>query len=272
MTAEVQETTTQEMEQQSLSVETGKNSDESTKVDENASEEAVQIEKPVTDGSTIESVETIEQNGHVEETVVEETSKIAEETVVDYNCNGNSENLELMDIDNQNSNELQTNEVKMDVEDGVHKVEEFTTIDTTMTMTTEIRQVVEEALPAGTPDSAAEEAEMGDTPSPAKHDVKVDFADVDEISNIEVVTETNAVEDPNDMEEVMTAGAAKLQGEFTSFEEFTRIDKTPIAMMSSNSADTEHFTKINYPNRGKLCFIITLCLCVVSAMQYTTKN
>lgn len=250
MTAEVQDTPTQVMEQQTLSVDSGKILDESTKVDEAvvSTEEAVQIEKPI--------VDTIEQNGHVEP-VAEETSKKPEEVeeTVHLNCNSNSE---LMDIDNQNSNELVSSETTTELAPEPAAVEATSEASSVPDVVApeqpaapeepKVDDVMEVETPVATTEVTQEVEEV--TPAPAAPIEEVTpAADVD-MSNVEVVTETSApveaeptvaeptvaepsvaVEDTNDIEEVTTAGAAKLQEQedFTSFEEFTRIDKQPSA-------------------------------------------
>jgi len=321
MTAEVQETPTQVMEQQTFSsVDSDKIPDESTKVDEGlvASEEAVKIEKPITDGSTI-SVDTIDQNGHVEE----RQTVVADET---SNCNTNSESVELMDVDNQISNKLDTNETKIEptpetpvevattsvveskevvteessmkevvtpvqqetkTEETVMEVEttdvtttEVTTptesaeptdvvvdsIETT-TATENVEDVTDSSTPAETEATAAPvedkepalpvEAETTAVPveaetTAAPAEAETTAAPVEaETTAAPVEAETTAVpdeasgsvpvqEDANDFEEVMTAGAAKLQEDIASYEEFAHIDKAPEIPL----CPADHFPKI----------------------------
>jgi len=338
MTAEVQETPTQVMEQQTFSsVDSDKIPDESTKVDEGlvASEEAVKIEKPITDGSTI-SVDTIDQNGHVEE----RQTVVADET---SNCNTNSESVELMDVDNQISNKLDTNETKIEptpetpvevattvveskevvteesslkevvtpvqqetkTEETVMEVEttdvtttEVTTptesaeptdvvvdsIETT-TATENVEDVTDSSTPAETEATAAPvedkepalpveaettavpveaettavpvEAETTAVPveaettaAPAEAETTAVPAEA-ETTAVPAEAETTAVpdeasgsvpvqEDANDFEEVMTAGAAKLQEDIASYEEFAHIDKAPEIPL----CPADHFPKI----------------------------
>jgi len=320
MTAEVQETPTQVMEQQTFSsVDSDKIPDESTKVDEGlvASEEAVKIEKPITDGSTI-SVDTIDQNGHVEE----RQTVVADET---SNCNTNSESVELMDVDNQISNKLDTNETKIEptpetpvevattvveskevvteessvkevvtpvqqetkTEETVMEVEttdvtttEVTTptesaeptdvvvdsIETT-TATENVEDVTDSSTPAETEATAAPvedkepavpvEAETTAVPVEAETtavpvEAETTAAPVEaETTAVPAEAETTAVpdeasgsvpvqEDANDFEEVMTAGAAKLQEDIASYEEFAHIDKAPEIPL----CPADHFPKI----------------------------
>jgi len=320
MTAEVQETPTQVMEQQTFSsVDSDKIPDESTKVDEGlvASEEAVKIEKPITDDSTI-SVDTIDQNGHVEETLV-------------ANCNTKSESVELMDVDNQISNELDTNETKIEptpetpVEEAtatvveskeelmeetaapdavlteesstneVEPVEETKTEETVMEVTTtevtptesaeptdvvvdsietttateNVEVVTDSSTPAETEatpapveaDTTAVPAEAETTAVPAEAETTAVPAEAEttavpaeaETTAVHAEAETTAVADETvvaeasgsvpvqeDFEEVMTAGAAKLQEDIASYEEFAHIDKAPEIPL----CPADHFPKI----------------------------
>jgi len=252
MTAEVQDTPTQVMEQQTLSVDSGKIPDESTKVDEAvvSTEEAVQIEKPI--------VDTIEQNGHVE-TVAEETSKKPEEVeeTVDQNCNTNSE---LMDIDNQNSNELVSSETTPELapepaaSEAVLEASSEPAVEASSEPAVEaslepaveassepvVEASSEPAVEASSEPVAAEEPKADEVMEVETPAASTEVTQEVDMSNVEVVTESAApveaqpsvaVEDTNDIEEVTTAGAAKLQEQedFTSFEEFTRIEKQPAA-------------------------------------------
>jgi nascent polypeptide-associated complex subunit alpha len=117
MTAEVQDTPTEIME--SIPVETGKIPDECTKPDDVTvcSEEVTQIEDSIT-----------ETNGHVET---------------------NTQPIELMDVDTENTNELKTpvestTDASMDVESS--SVEEFTHVDETMA-TESIEELPVESAP-----------------------------------------------------------------------------------------------------------------------------
>jgi len=307
MTAEVQETPTQVMEQQTFSsVDSDKIPVESTKVDEGlvASEEAVKIEKPVTDGSTI--VDTIEQNGHVEET----QSVVADET---SNSNTNSESVELKDNDNQISNELDTNETKIEptsetpaevatttvveskedtavpdtvVTEAVQETkaeETVTKVETTEVTPTESAEPAVSSTPAETEattvpvedkepalpveaETTAVPAEAETTSVPAEAETTSVPAEAEttsvpaeaettpvpaeaETTTVPAEAETTPVpaeaepavqDDANDIEEVMTAGAAKLQEDIASYEEFAHIDKAPEIPLSP----ADHFPKI----------------------------
>jgi len=191
MTAEVQDPT-QAMEQQ----DTGIILDESTKVEDvDLTTEEMKIEKPITDDITIEKVDTPELNGHV-----------AEETV-DINCNSNPDNVEIMEVDTPTSNEQ--SEVEQTPEPVVESTPEPVVESTP--------EPVVESTPAV--EDAAVEVE-----SPAEEVVTVtEDAVVVEPQVMEVETPAEVEEDANDIEEVMTAGAAELQEE-----EFTKIEKTPV--------------------------------------------
>jgi len=186
MTAEVQETPTQVMEQQTFSsVDSDKIPVESTKVDEGlvASEEAVKIEKPITDGSTI-SVDTIDQNGHVEE----RQTIVADET---SNCNTNSESVELMDVDNQISNKLDTNETQIEPTPET-PVEVATTEVESKEVVTEESSVKEDVAPVQETKTEetvmeVETTEVTPTESAEPTDVVVD--------SVETTTATESVED-----------------------------------------------------------------------------
>jgi len=262
MTAEVQETPTEVMEQQTLSVDSEKIS---TKVDESmavASEEAVNI---VTDDSTtLVSVDTIEQNGHVEEP-----------------CN--TESVENMDVDK--SNELET---KIETTPEVTPVEttepvsEPAPVEPVVVESAPVEPVVESApVEPVVVESAPVESEVAE-PAPIEPEVAesasiepevvesapvepvvAESAPVESLTPVEPAaadpapvedSTTEAVADPvqveeakipqqdsNDIEEVTTAGAAKLQ-EDIAFEDFTRVDKAP----EIPSSPAEHFTKISH--------------------------
>merc|ERR1712226_263395 len=249
MTAEVQETPTQVMEQQTFSsVDSDKIPVESTKVDEGlvASEEAVKIEKPVTDGSTI--VDTIEQNGHVEET----QSVVADET---SNSNTNSESVELKDNDNQISNELDTNDTKLEPTSEtpaevatttvVESKEDTAVPDTVVTEAVQETKAEETVTKVETTEvTPTESAEPADSSTPAETEATtVPVEDKEPALPVEAETTpvpAEAEDDANDIEEVMTAGAAKLQEDIASYEEFAHIDKAPEIPLSP----ADHFPKI----------------------------
>jgi len=214
MTAEVQDPT-QAMEQQ----DTGIILDESTKVEDvDLTTEEMKIEKPITDDITIEKVDTPELNGHV-----------AEETV-DINCNSNPDNVEIMEVDTPTSNEQ--SEVEQTPEPVVESTPE--PVDSTPEPVVEStpEPVVEstpEPVVESTPEPVVEstpavEDAAVEVESPAEEVVTVtEDAVVVEPQVMEVETPAEVEEDANDIEEVMTAGAAELQEE-----EFTKIEKTPV--------------------------------------------
>jgi len=199
MTAEVQETPTEIME--NIPVETtGKIPDECTKVDE--------VSLFAQENSTSDAVETIEQNGHVME-------------------GSNSEALELMDIDSQNSNELKTPiesstlaDVQMDVEESAavqNTVEEFTRIDQTMVSPAEEETPVESCLSA----VSAPEDEISSSPvlpeiSNVQENAVEEFTPIDQSMVTQAVDETP----------VESLSTAAVEVEDNTVEEFTSIDQT----------------------------------------------
>jgi nascent polypeptide-associated complex subunit alpha len=238
MTAEVQDPT-QAMEQQ----DTGIILDESTKVEDvDLTTEEMKIEKPITDDITIEKVDTPELNGHV-----------AEETV-DINCNSNPDNVEIMEVDTPTSNEQseveQTPEPVVEstpepvdstpepvVESTPEPVVESTPEPVVESTPEPVVESTPEPVVESTPEPVVEstpEPVVESTPavedaaveveSPAEEVVTVtEDAVVVEPQVMEVETPAEVEEDANDIEEVMTAGAAELQEE-----EFTKIEKTPV--------------------------------------------
>jgi len=238
MTAEVQDPT-QAMEQQ----DTGVILNESTKVEDvDLTTEEMKIEKPITDDITIEKVDSPELNGHV-----------AEETV-DINCNSNPDNVEIMEVDTPTSNEQseveQTEPVVEStpepvVESAPEPVVESTPEPVVESTPEPVVESTPEPVVESTPEPVVEstpEPVVESTPepvvesAPAVEDAAVEVespaeevvtvtedAVVVEPQVMEVETPAEVEEDANDIEEVMTVGAAELQEE-----EFTKIEKTPV--------------------------------------------
>jgi len=230
MTAEVQDPT-QAMEQQ----DTGVILNESTKVEDvDLTTEEMKIEKPITDDITIEKVDSPELNGHV-----------AEETV-DINCNSNPDNVEIMEVDTPTSNEQSEVEqtepvVESTPEPVVEPAPEPVVESTPEPVVESTPEPVVESTPEPvvestpepvvepTPDPVVESAPAVEdaaveVESPAEEVVTVtEDAVVVEPQVMEVETPAEVEEDANDIEEVMTVGAAELQEE-----EFTKIEKTPV--------------------------------------------
>merc|ERR1712180_422009 len=253
MTAEVQETPAEIMEEHSIPVETGKLPEECTKLEDVTvcSEESAQIEDTV-----------IEQNGHVEST---------------------TEPIETMDVD--------TNELVTPVESAA--VEEFTPVDHSMATeepvaaaAEPVAAAVEETAPMEVEPVAAPVPEI--TPvTPVESEAAAvapteEFTAVDETmasevtqaeddtSNIATVTVTPEVEptpsptlpevsqatETEDLtnEPVLTESpnvgvqeeTEATKEEVPAFEDFTKIDSSAIDV--SPSSDGEHFTKVDFNN------------------------
>lgn len=197
MTAEVQETPTEIME--NIPVETtGKIPDECTKVDDEVSLFAQE-------NSSSDAVETIEQNGHDVE-------------------GSNSEALDLMDIDSQNTYELKTPiesstvaDIQMDVEESPvqNTVEELAHIDQTVVSLAVDETPVESCLSA----ESAPEDEMYTSPVVPEENTVEEFTPIDRSMAGELM---QAVEKAVESSLAETS----VEAEENTVEEFISIDQT----------------------------------------------
>merc|ERR1711962_1996143 len=235
MTAEVQETPAEIMEEHSIPVETGKLPEECTKLEDVTvcTEESAQIDT------------VIEQNGHVESAAVEEFTPVDHSMATEEPVAASEEPVaateEPVAAAVEETAPMEVEPVAAPVPEitpveseaaAVAPTEEFTAVDETMA--SEVTQAEDDTSNIAT---VTVTPEVEPTPSPTLPEVN-QATETEDLTNEPVLTES-----PNVGVQEETEATKE---EVPAFEDFTKIDSSAIDV--SPSSDGEHFTKVDFNN------------------------